>query len=70
MRQLYCIVLYLPPVLNPKSHDGAQVLEALGRPMLVIGIKRAGEITGTKALGITTGTEAVVTVTEGFEYFA
>ena len=34
---LYCIVLYLQPVLNPKSYDGAQVFEASGRPMLVIG---------------------------------
>ena len=34
---LYCIVLYLQPVLNPKSYDGARVLEASGRPMLVIG---------------------------------
>ena len=25
------------PVLNPKSYDGARVLEASGRPMLVIG---------------------------------
>ena len=32
-----CIVLYLQPVLNPKSYDGARVLEASGRPMLVIG---------------------------------
>ena len=29
---LYCIVLYLLPVLNPKSYDGARVLEASGRP--------------------------------------
>ena len=34
---LYCIVLYLQPVLNPESYDGARVLEASGRPMLVIG---------------------------------
>ena len=27
-----CIVLYLLPVLNPKSYDGARVLEASGRP--------------------------------------
>ena len=33
----YCIVLYLLPVLNPESYDGARVLEASGRPMLVIG---------------------------------
>ena len=32
---LYCIVLYLQPVLNPKSYDGARVLEASGRPLLV-----------------------------------
>ena len=29
--------MYLQPVLNPKSYDGARVLEASGRPMLVIG---------------------------------
>ena len=29
----YCIVLYLQPVLNPKSYDGARVLEASGRPI-------------------------------------
>ena len=34
---LYCIVLYLLPVLNPMSYDGARVLEASSRPMLVIG---------------------------------
>ena len=27
----------MQPVLNPKSYDGARVLEASGRPMLVIG---------------------------------
>ena len=33
--ELYCIVLYLQPVLNPKSYDGARVLvlEASGRPI-------------------------------------
>ena len=36
-RRFNCIVLYLLPVLNPKSYDGARVLEASGRPMLVIG---------------------------------
>ena len=53
MRVLYCIVLYLQPVLNPKSYDGARVLEASGRPMLVIGrsywvepIQEEGEETG------------------------
>ena len=51
--RLYCIVLYLQPVLNPKSYDGARVLEASGRPMLVIGrsycvepIQEGGEGTG------------------------
>ena len=34
---MYCIVLYWQPVLNPKSYDGARVLEASGRPMLFIG---------------------------------
>ena len=28
-----CIVLYLLPVLNPKSYDEARVLEASGRPI-------------------------------------
>ena len=37
LKVLYCIVLYLLPVLNPMSYDGARVLEASGRPMLVIG---------------------------------
>ena len=32
---LYCIVLYLLPVLNPKSYDGARVLKASGCPLLV-----------------------------------
>ena len=36
-RLLYCIVLYLLPILNPKSYDEARVLEASGHPMLVIG---------------------------------
>ena len=40
---LYCIVLYLQPVLNPKSYDGARVLEASGRPMLVIGGENGGK---------------------------
>ena len=35
--ELYCNVLNLQPVLIPKSYDGARVLEASGRPMLVIG---------------------------------
>ena len=33
----YCIVLYLQPVLNPESYDGARVLEASGRPIQVPG---------------------------------
>ena len=33
---LYCIVLYLLPVLNPKSYDGTRVLEASGRPIVVL----------------------------------
>ena len=32
--ELYCIVLYLLPVLNPKSYDGARLLETSGRPIL------------------------------------
>ena len=32
-----CIVLYLQPVLKPESYDGARVLEASGRPLLVKG---------------------------------
>ena len=49
---MYCIVLYLQPVLNPKSYDGARVSEASGRPMLVIrrnygfSIQVDGTITG------------------------
>ena len=31
---LYCIVLYMLPVPNPKSYDGARVLEASDRPIL------------------------------------
>ena len=31
------IELNLPPVLNPKIYGGARVLEASGRPMLLIG---------------------------------
>ena len=31
--KLYCILLYLQPVLNPKSYDGPQVLEASSRPL-------------------------------------
>ena len=30
------------PVLNPKVYDGAQVFEASGRPMLVIGRNCSG----------------------------
>ena len=37
LRSLYCIVLYLSPVLNPVSYDGARLYKAPGRPMLVIG---------------------------------
>ena len=29
--------LYLLPLLNPKSYDGARVLEALGRPIICSG---------------------------------
>ena len=61
---LYCTVLYLQPVLNPKSYDGARVLEAAGRPMLVIGrsywvvpIQEENEETGMAAGGITKLTE-------------
>ena len=34
---MYCIVLYLSPVLNPMSYDGARLYKAPSRPMLVIG---------------------------------
>ena len=44
VRKEYCIVLYLLPVLNPRSYDGARVLEASGRPMLVIGRSYFGSI--------------------------
>ena len=63
---LYCIVLYLLPVLNPKSYDGARVLEASGRPMLVIGrsywfvsIQEVDDAKGKD--GITVGTETAGT---------
>ena len=36
------IVLYLQPVLNPKSYDGARVLEASGRPMFSLHAVYAG----------------------------
>ena len=32
LEELYCIVFYLPPVLNPMSYDGARVY-ALGRKL-------------------------------------
>ena len=32
---LYCIVLYLQPVLNPKSYNGARVLEASNFPIVL-----------------------------------
>ena len=31
--KLYCIVLYLSPVLNPMSYDGARLYKAPGRPI-------------------------------------
>ena len=34
---LYCIVLYLLLILNPKSYDGARAQEASGRPLVVKG---------------------------------
>ena len=49
--KLYCIVLYLLSVLSPKSYDGARVLEASGRPMLVIG--RSYGFDSIQAVGIT-----------------
>ena len=48
---MYYIVLYLTPVLNPKSYDGARVLEASGRPMLVIGNDGNDGAAGTKTTG-------------------
>ena len=62
------------PVLNPKSYDGARVLEASGRPILVIGCSKrvviqllgdnAGTIaTGTKSAGKMTGTKALTGTT-------
>ena len=32
---LYCIVLYVPPILNPMSYDGARVLEASECPFFL-----------------------------------
>ena len=52
---MYCIVLYLQPVLNPKSYDGARVLKASDRPMLAIGRSygfvsiQVGKLTGETA---------------------
>ena len=57
----YCIVLYLLPVLNPKSYDGARVLEASGRPMLVIGRSYFDSI---QAVWVTKGVETVETEVE------
>ena len=51
---LYCIVLYLQPVLNPESYDGARVLEASGRPMLVTG--RSYWVEPIQEVGVETGT--------------
>ena len=66
LRPVYYIVLYLLPVLNPKSYDGARVLEASGRPMLVIGrsylvgpIQEGGEETGIAVDGTTKLTEKI-----------
>ena len=36
------IILYLPPVLNPMSYDGARVSEASGRPIIYIYKRRKG----------------------------
>ena len=65
--KLYCIVLYLLPLLNAKSYDGAQVLEASGRPMLVIGrsywvgpIQEEDEETGMVTDGTTKLTEEIM----------
>ena len=65
LSRLYCIVLYLLPVLNPKSYDGARVLEASGRPMLVIGrslsrgcntmLRATGDDAGTNENKMTNG---------------
>ena len=58
LQSKHCIVLYLLPVLNPKSYEGARVLEASGRLMLVIGrskrfvIQWLGDDAGTKSTGI------------------
>ena len=66
----YCIVLYLQPVLNPKSYDGARVLEASGRPMLVIGrsyfvsIQVVGEGVEETITGTETGDEAMMKLAE------
>ena len=41
----HCIVLYLSPVLNPMSYDGARLYKAPGRPMVdkqLIGIQKKG----------------------------
>ena len=66
-----CVVLYSQPVLNPKSYDGARVLEASGRPMLVIGrsyfvsIQVAGDDETITAGETETGDEAIAKLAEG-----
>ena len=63
----FYIVLYLQPELNPKSYDGVRVLEASGRPMLVIGrsywvgpIQEEDEETGMVTCGTTKLTEEIM----------
>ena len=41
-------------MLNPKSYDGARVLEASGRPMLVIGRSCGFSIQGDEEIGAIT----------------
>ena len=52
----HCIVLYCVcnPLLNPESYDGARVLEASGRPMLVIG--RSYWVGAIQEVGVERGT--------------
>ena len=60
-------------MLNPRSYDGARVLEASGRPMLVIGHSYfvsiqeeviQEEVTGAEVTGAETGDEVAMKLAE------
>ena len=61
--RLYCIVLYLQPIPNPKSYDGARVLEASSRrPLRVKG--RSYWVIPIQGEGVSAGTKLVEEITE------